>query len=60
MRARVAGIAAVAGLGLGGCDDTTSPDARFPFVEGIYDVRTTIVQNSCRQFAVGGGVQNLE
>jgi hypothetical protein len=57
MRARAAGIAAVAGLGLAGCDDTTSPDARFPFVEGIYDVRTTIVQNSCRQFAVRAGDQ---
>jgi hypothetical protein len=57
MRAFAAGFAAAAGLTLAGCDDTTSPDARFPFVEGIYDVRTTIVQNSCRQFSVRAGDQ---
>jgi hypothetical protein len=41
-----------------GCGDSTAPEeARFPIVEGIYNVETSIVSNNCGRFDVVDGLR---
>ena len=54
----VTAAAAAATLLAGGCSDGTAPEeARFPIVEGIYNVETTILRNSCGGVNVVAGSQ---
>jgi hypothetical protein len=58
VRTVVGPLSAVA-LGLvAGCGDATAPEeARFPVVEGIYSVETTVITNSCQAVNVIAGDQ---
>ena len=56
MKGSAGGLGVVSLLLAAGCGDATAPEeARFPIVEGIYNVETSLVSSSCSRFDVVDG-----